>query len=145
MADAQTTQADAFERKLAGWVRTAVPVATLASALVLVVMVGPGPAILVLAAGVLLGAVMALWTSLRSLTGDAPLAEGFDDGGIKARASEAESSKRAALRALKDLEHERAIGKIDEADYAALSGQLRDRAKTLLRELDDEIAPMRAR
>lgn len=145
MVDANASQqADLeFERRLARGVAIGAPVATVLGALGVLFAYGPASALLVLGAGALLAAVIALWTSLRSLTGDAPLEAGFDDAFVHGRVSDAEERKRAVLRALKDLEHEKSIGKIDEADFAALSSQLRAQAKSILREIDDEIAPMR--
>jgi hypothetical protein len=52
--------------------------------------------------------------------------------------------KRRVLRSIKDLEAEHALGKIDEADYEALSMQYRDQAKALMREMDDSTAPAMA-
>ena len=48
------------------------------------------------------------------------------------------------LRALKDLESEHAIGKIDDADYDAISLGYREEAKSVMRKLDEEVAPSRA-
>ena len=45
------------------------------------------------------------------------------------------------LRALKDLEGEHAIGKIDDADYEAIAMQYREEAKELMREMDRNAAP----
>jgi hypothetical protein len=53
--------------------------------------------------------------------------------------------KRAALRGLKDLELEHALGKIDDADYAELSARYREQAKAILRELDLDVSPRRER
>jgi hypothetical protein len=47
------------------------------------------------------------------------------------------------LRALKDLEHEHAVGKIDDKDYGTLGAHFRDEAKAILREMDAEVDPMR--
>ena len=145
MAEAQVRQAAELEleRKLGRLFTIGAPLATLAGALGVLAVYGAAPALLVLGAGALLWAVIALWTSLRSLTGDAPLEDGFDEGFVRARTSEAEERKRAVLRALKDLEHEKSVGKLDDADYAALSAQLRARAKAILRDMDDELAPLR--
>ena len=46
--------------------------------------------------------------------------------------------KRRVLRALKDLENEHALGKIDDADYEAIAMQYRDEAKAMMREMDRE-------
>jgi len=136
-------QADDLERQVASVVAIGTPVAAVVIAGVSLLIWGPGPAVLVLTAGALIGAVIILWSSLRSLVGDAPIDPGFDEAVVRARVSEADERKRMVLRALKDLENERDIGKIDEADYAALATEYRARAKAILREMDDEIAPQR--
>jgi hypothetical protein len=47
-----------------------------------------------------------------------------------------EREKMLALRTLKDLEFDRAMGKISEADFEEMSGRLRARAGRLIRQLD---------
>ncbi|MGH8189569.1 MAG: hypothetical protein ACREUC_23645, partial [Steroidobacteraceae bacterium] len=47
-----------------------------------------------------------------------------------------EREKTLALRAIKDLEFDRAMGKISEKDFAEMSARLRARAAGLLRQLD---------
>jgi hypothetical protein len=49
------------------------------------------------------------------------------------------------LRALKDLEYERTVGKISDEDFLELSARYRSEAKALLQTLDRELAPARAR
>ena len=51
--------------------------------------------------------------------------------------------KRAVLRALKDLEYERSVGKISPEDYAELSAKYRAEAKRLMQTLDDALEPAR--
>jgi hypothetical protein len=51
--------------------------------------------------------------------------------------------KRETLRALKDLEFEHSIGKIDDADFAELEARYRSTAKALMREIDAGLAPRR--
>src|SRR5262249_20912344 len=51
--------------------------------------------------------------------------------------------KRRVLRALKDLEHEHEVGKIDDNDYAAIAARYREEAKALMREMDESIDPLR--
>jgi hypothetical protein len=46
------------------------------------------------------------------------------------------------MRALKDLESEHALGKIDDADYREVVAKYRDEAKSVMREMDGEVAPM---
>jgi len=101
-------------------------------------------AMLVLVTGALLGAIFLVWHSLRTLAGDADVDVALDVA-KSSKASELAEEKRRALRALKDLEQERAIGKIDEADYAELDAEYRARAKEVIREMDDELAPFRAK
>lgn len=48
-----------------------------------------------------------------------------------------EREKMLALRAIKDLEFDRAMGKVSEADFREMSGRLRARAIRLIRQLDE--------
>jgi hypothetical protein len=47
-----------------------------------------------------------------------------------------EREKMLALRAIKELEFDRAMGKLSEADWRDMSGRLRARAARLMRQLD---------
>jgi len=47
-----------------------------------------------------------------------------------------EREKALALRSIKELEFDRAMGKVSEKDFAEMSGRLRGRAAGLLRQLD---------
>ncbi|HVW26171.1 MAG TPA: zinc ribbon domain-containing protein [Polyangiaceae bacterium] len=123
----------------AKWVAPAVVVA----ALVVGATSGLGPALLVLAGGVLTGVVLLFWSSIGRLTGESPLS--LEEAiGLGAPSPE-EERKRSILRALKDLEYERSVGKISEEDFAELSARYRAEAKTLLKLIDAESAPMRKR
>ena len=51
----------------------------------------------------------------------------------------------AVLQALKDLEFERSVGKIAEADYEEIVGRYRAEAKRLLRAVDEDLGPLRER
>jgi hypothetical protein len=122
-------------------------VATLVAAGVVGRFASIGPAILVLAGGAFFATIAFFWASIRTLGGDAPLATGFDQ--LARRRVEAPDGaaerKRTALRALKDLEFEHSIGKIDDEDYAAISTTYREKAKAVLREMEEEILPRRDR
>jgi hypothetical protein len=91
----------------------------------------------------LVGVIAALWASLRTLIGETPLS-GADAYALGARIGE-EEQKRAILRALKDLEFERSVGKISEDDYQQLLASYRSEAKRLLRAIDDGASGSRAR
>ena len=108
------------------------------------VMFGLAPALLVLAGTALLGTIGFFWASLRTLSGDAPLPEGVAAHALVTRTL-APERKRETLRALKDLEFEHSIGKIDDADYLELSTRYRAIAKSLMREMDETLAPRRER
>lgn len=95
---------------------------------------GFASALLVLALGFLLLVVALLWASVARLTD--PEALEVVDALELAGASAEEEQKRAVLRALKDLEHERALGKVSDDDYAALSARYREEARELLRRVD---------
>jgi ribosomal protein L40E len=142
----ERARADEMERTLARTTAWAIPGVTVLAAIVVGAMFGVGPGILVLASGALVGVIALLWASLRTLGGDAPLPEGLvAAGSARHDVSNAEERKLRTLRALKDLEHEHAIGKIDDADYELISTRYREQAKAILRELDLQIEPMRAR
>jgi len=120
---------------LSAWIAPAL----VATAVIVGAAVGLGPALLVLAGSVLVGVVALLWTSLGRLTGDASLtieeALGF------AAPSPEEERKQSIVRALKDLEYERSVGKISDQDYHQLSARYRAEAKALLKSIDEANAP----
>lgn len=96
---------------------------------------GVGTALLVLAGSVLLLVIATFWASVQSLTGETDL--NLDEALSLAAPSAELEQKRAALRALKDLEFEHNIGKISDADYKDLSARYRADAKRLLQQLSD--------
>jgi hypothetical protein len=106
-------------------------------------LLGPPIAVLLLAAVALTGVISFFWSSLRTLLGETPLT-GADAYAIGAPRLE-EEQKRAVLRALKDLEFERAVGKISEEDYRVLAYRYREEAKRLLRLIDENAAEDRKR
>jgi hypothetical protein len=119
------------------------PVLTVVLAVSLGVLYGLPLALLVLAAGALILVISMFWSSVQSLTGEAPLT--LEEAlGLGAPSAE-EEQKRSVLRALKDLEYERSVGKLSEEDYRALSNRYRDQAKRLLQSIEGERAPARER
>jgi ribosomal protein L40E len=102
---------------------------------------GPGVLILLLAGGALVAVIAVFWASLRTLFGETPLS-GADAYALGAPRAE-EEQKQAVLRALKDLEFERSVGKISEEDYQVLVARYRAEAKRLLRLLDADAQPRR--
>lgn len=104
---------------------------------------GRGAFFLMTGGAVLVGAILILWNSLLALTGDAPLT--LDEALSLAAPSAEEERKESVLRALKDLEYERNVGKLSEDDYRELSRRYRQDAKRLLQLVDDNLAPARAR
>ena len=121
----------------------ALPLLTIAAATIVGLSYGFGTAILVAAGGVLLGVIAILWASVRTLAGDAPLT--LDEALALGAPSAAEEQKRAVLQALKDLEYERSVGKVADADYEELLQRYRTEAKRLLRAVDEDLAPLRAK
>ncbi len=134
---------DDSERAMARLFALGLPLVGLSAALVLGALRGLAPALLVLAGTALLGTIGFLWASLRTISGDAPL-----DAGVAAHAHVSRVAtpdrKREVLRALKDLELEHAMGKIDDADFGELEARYRGQAKALMREMDAGLAPRRA-
>ncbi|MDI1480523.1 zinc ribbon domain-containing protein [Polyangium sp. y55x31] len=133
-----------LERKIADTVKYGVPIVTAVLALLGGLFVDVPTAILVLAAGVLVTVIAMFWGSLRTLLGETPLS-GADAYAIGAPPRAEEEQKRAVIRALKDLEFERSVGKISEEDYRALVAKYRAEAKRLLQALDQSAAPGRER
>jgi hypothetical protein len=94
-----------------------------------------------LMAVVLLGALMggAALVGLTALRAVRPLVSNDDDRtamiGQRTRVA-LEREKMLALRAIKELEFDRAMGKLSEQDWAEMSGRLRARAVRLMRQLD---------
>ncbi len=119
------------------------PVGAIALALGAGAIAGPPLAVLILAGSALIGAIATMWASVRALVGETELApeEAFALG---APSSE-EEQKRAVLRAIKDIEFERSVGKISDEDYDVLLVRYRADAKRLLRQIDETRAPDRAR
>ncbi len=115
---------------------------TVVCAVIVGLAAGVASALLVFVTGALLGAILLVWHSLRTLAGDADVDDALDAVPVGTSSLLTEEKTRA-LRALKDLEAEHAIGKIDDADFAALDAEYRARAKEVIREIDDELAPFR--
>ena len=129
--------------------KVGLPVVGLALLLLASVLIGLGLSVgaqavlLAAASAVLVGIVWLFWASLQALTGRAALT--LDEALGLAAPSAQEEQKRAALRILKDLDYERSVGKLSEEDYRVLAHHHRQEAKVLLAELDQSLAPMRAR
>lgn len=128
--------------RASGYLKVGVPVGTLVLSGIAGAVQGPPLAILVLAGGALVAVIATFWSSVRTLFGETPLS-GADAYALGAPRTE-EEQKQAVLRALKDLEFERSVGKISEEDYKILVAKYRAEAKRLLRILDTDAAPRRA-
>jgi hypothetical protein len=118
--------------------RWAPPLLTLTVAIIAGNLYGVQLVVLTLAAGALLLVIWLLWSSVQALAGESELTfeEAFSLG---ARSAE-EEQKRAVLRALKDLEYERSVGKISEEDFHEYSARYRAEAKRLMQTLDENLA-----
>ena len=77
---------------------------------------------------------LAAWRTLVPFTGSDERASRTVLGGRTRAALERE--KTLVLRSLKDLEFDRAMGKVSEKDHAEMSARLRGRAAGLIRQLD---------
>jgi ribosomal protein L40E len=135
-------EGEAAERALGRAVALGLPVVSVLAAITVGLIASVGSGLLVLASGALLGAIALLWASVRTLSGDAPLPVGLERLAAQTHHVDAlDESKRRVLRALKDLENEHAIGRIDDADYDDLAAKYRQEAKALMREMDQNAAP----
>jgi hypothetical protein len=121
------------------------PVVTLTTTVVIGLVASVPSALLVAASGIMLGAIALLWASVRTLSGDAPLPDDLEILAAQGHdVDDLAEQKRRILRALKDLENEKAIGRIDDADYEAMSRRYRDDAKDVMRRMDERVAPAMA-
>ena len=132
------------EARIARLVAIGLPVATVATALVVGFMIGPATAILVLAAGVLLGVISIFWASIRILSGDAQLDPELESLDVDAGGDPLVNRRKMLLRALKDVETERGLGKIAPEDYEQIVATYRGQLKVVLRHIDEALAPHRA-
>jgi hypothetical protein len=92
----------------------------------------------VLSAGGLLFAISFVWAALRTLLGGAHEAHVSESPALRRR-HELLDEKEAAIKGLKDLEFERDVGKLSDEDFKRLEGELRGRAKKIIKELDDDL------
>jgi hypothetical protein len=115
--------------------------ATIAIAVVIGFRYGLELSVLLLAASALGLVIALLWASVRNLTGDTPLT--LEEALMLGAPSTEEEQKRAVLRALKDLEFERSVGKISEADYQAYSARYREEARRLIERVDASLGQAR--
>lgn len=131
---------EAFLAKL--WVRRGLGVLVVALAVAAGSSRGVAAGFLVLAGAFLLLTLGLLWWSLQSLNGKSKLS--LDEALSLARPSAEEEQKQSVLRALKDLEFERGVGKISAEDYHELSLHYRSEAKRLMALLDESHARSKA-
>ncbi len=136
----------AEEEKISKVITYGLPIVTIGAAAVVGVTIGPATSILVLAAGLILGVISLLWGSLRILTGDAALSPELEALDMAAQGVDTLSSRKKMLvRALKDLENERAIGKLEADDYEPIAHTYREELKVVLKRMDEALAPHRAK
>lgn len=134
------------ERRLSFAIGAGLPLVTVAAAAIVGALLGLATALLTLAAGVLIGAIGLFWRSLRTLSGDAPLAPELEEIELGSHgASALVTRKKMLLRALKDLENERAIGKLEDDDYEQVSATYRDELKAVLKRIDVHLTPYRSK
>lgn len=99
--------------------------------------------LLVLAGGLLVLAMLLVWHSLAAFSRDREVLT-LDEAFEMAQPAQQEEQKLSVLRALKDLESERQLGKIAEEDYVALSARYRAEARELMTRMDESEAGVRA-
>src|SRR5450432_1131867 len=121
--------------------RWAAPLFTLVAAITAGAFYGVQLVVLTLAAAALLLVIWLLWSSVQALAGESELS--FEEAFSMGTRSAEEEQKRAVLRALKDLEYERSVGKISAEDYHEYSARYRAEAKRLIRDLDESLAEAR--
>jgi hypothetical protein len=91
-----------------------------------------------LSALALLACISFMWSSLRSLLGGEHELYLEQSGALRRRA-ELLDEKESLLKSLKDLEFEREVGKLSDEDFKRLDAEFRQRAKGILRTLDEDL------
>lgn len=134
------------EAKLGRALALGIPLVALVVASLVGILLNAATAILVLIGAALLGVIALLWGSIRILSGDAPLPPELEalEGatrGVDALAAR----KKMLIRAIKDLENERDLGKLEAADFDLISETYRDQLKTVMKQMDETLAPHRER
>lgn len=101
---------------------------------------GAPSVVLWVAFALLAAAVLIFWEALRTaLDPAAPGDEADTDGqGVP---SDLEARKRAALKALKDIDFERSIGRLSDDDHKELEGKYRAEARAAMRAIDEGLGP----
>ena len=135
---------DEIDRRVAEIIKKGLPTVIVVGVVLAGIFVGAATALLVAAGGALVAVIAMFWSSLRTLLGETPLSSA-DAYVFGAPPRAEEEQKRAVLRALKDIEFERNVGKISKEDHAELAAKYRAEAKRLLQALDEQSAPGRAR
>jgi hypothetical protein len=134
-------ETEAIPPEVSRLLRKVLPALWLAGVIAAGVISGVELAFLVVAAGVLTLVITLMWSSVQSLTGGTSL--GFEEALGMGAPSKVEEEKRSVLRALKDLEYERSVGKISPEDYAELVAKYRAEAKRLMQSVDEKLGPAR--
>ena len=93
------------------------------------------------AVAVLLAAAAAVWIVAPLFRADAAQAERASN--LLSQLADLQSERERALSALRDLEDDRATGKISGEDYALLQARFTERAVAVLKELDEAEAASR--
>jgi hypothetical protein len=125
------------------WIAPAIALLWLATLVTLGSTLGSSAFFLALAGGALLLAISLFWRSTQSLTEDSPLS--LEEAlGMGAPTTE-EERKESVLRILKDLEYERAVGKLEDTDYRELAERYRAEARALLSNVEQGLGPARRR
>ena len=141
VAETEAERGELLSPEQLALLRKVVPLVWIAAAIVVDVVWGIQMMLLVLAAGAVALVITLLWGSVQSLTGGTPL--GFEEALGMGAPSKVEEEKRSVLRALKDLEYERGVGKISPEDYAQLLAQYRAEAKRLMQKVDESLGTAR--
>lgn len=115
------------------------PVGVLGGALVIGYARGPGAGLLTLAGGVLLGAIAATWSSLRTLFGETPLS--LDEAIHIGAPGPNEERKRSLLAALRDVRFEHKLGNLSDDDFKELEERYRGELREVLEAIDHELEP----
>jgi hypothetical protein len=119
------------------------PLIWIGGAIVGGVTLGAGGFFLLFSGGALLLVILLFWRSTQSLTEESPLS--LEEALGLAAPTQEEERKQSVLRILKDLEYERAVGKIEDADYRELSERYRAEARALLSNVEEGLGPARLR